>query len=131
MTWTQELLLAECEVAAIETTPAGLTLRLSAAAVRRRHAGGRQTTGHMTGVKLHLADARLTGAADAGWVGSLRAGHWITSSQRLTALPQAAVLPAPGCLDLTFQRGETFQAQARTLSVEWPDDDTFRESMAC
>lgn len=135
MTRPDELRLDDSEVAAIEAAPGGLILRLSAAAVRRRAPDGQATDGHMTGVSLILEGGTTQAPAEAGacWLGRIREGHWIVEGRRMSALPRSddGTCPGLGHLSLTFQRGDTFDVQGATLKVDWPEADTFRESLAC
>jgi hypothetical protein len=118
------LSLADSEVSAIAVDADGVSVAFSAAAVRRG-----DDAGYARSLRLRLrAVSRLAGVDG---LGRIREGRlWVAG--RVVAAPDAPSDPAgPARIELVFQNGVVFEAEAASVAFHFDADPGFVLSYAC
>lgn len=118
------LSLADSEVSAIAVDADGVSVSFSAAAVRRG-----DDSGYARSLRLRLRGvSRLVGADG---LGRIRDGRlWVAGS--VVAAPDAPRDPeGPARLELVFQNGVVFEAEAASVALHFDADPAFVLSYAC
>lgn len=125
------LLLADSEVAAVESADSSVWIRFSAAAVERRTGDPAAASfGFSTGLQICVEGAAIR-ALTPPCIGRIAAGHVECSGQRLRSLTVGSVVPGPLRLELSLANQASLVVAGSGLRVIAAEGACFRESLAC
>lgn len=117
---------SDSEILDIVAEPAGLRVRLAAAAVR--DAGARR--GWIPSVQLTLADATVTGDLRHAF-GKITDGQLRHDSKEVALLALPCMLSGRLALSLRLANGSSLEAQARALTATFDGEARFTPDLSC
>lgn len=126
------LVWADSELLAVDITPDGLCLRLSAAHVRwtDRTLGLQPVSAYLPGLAVHL-EGVAPPVDGAGLSGRIVSGWLARGNERHATLPLEVALPGPLALELQLAHGRAIRWSARKLRLTGIDPGALRPSLAC
>lgn len=119
-----ELSLADSEVRGITVGAGAVTVAFSAAAVRRG-----DDSGYVRGLRLGLRGVSRVQGAEG--LGRIREGRLWVEAHLVAALALPGDPAGPARLELVFQNGVVFAAEAASVDLQFDGDPGFVLSYAC